>query len=164
MNAPLTSPVCIVGVGSPFGDDQLGWQVLALLQSQLPQFNYSKCYVPSRELLPILRDFPQVVIIDALHTADSEHDKYQIGTILHWQGLEAIRHAPASLSSHGLDVVNTVLLAAQLGWQPKQLYFYGIEIDISTCHPAALNSPLTPMVSSAITALIEELNTLLQNL
>ncbi len=164
MKTVSISNTCIVGVGSAFGDDQLGWQVLELLQAQQPQYHYVKCDVPSRELLPILRDFTQVVIIDALHTADIEHDKHQIGTIFHWQGIEAIRHAPVSLSSHGLDVVNTVLLAAQLGWQPPKLYFYGIEIDISTCHPAALHSPLTPAVSNAIAALIEELNALLQTL
>ncbi|EIJ44022.1 hydrogenase maturation protease [Beggiatoa alba B18LD] len=158
MQAEHTARVCVVGVGSPFGDDQLGWFVVERLEQIAPSLaDYVQCSAPSRELLPILRDREHVIIVDALHS-----EALSIGTCREWQGVDAICQLPNHLSSHGFDVANTVQLAKQLGWQPRYLRFYGIDIDINTCQPTALHAPLSPPVAQAMELLIEALHTDLQ--
>ncbi|HPE79039.1 MAG TPA: hydrogenase maturation protease [Gammaproteobacteria bacterium] len=113
----------IIGLGSPFGDDQVGWRVIELLQDRLdPQVDLVALDRPGAALINWMAGVRRLVIVDALvsghapgHTArltDSDLDALAGGT-----------------SSHQLDLAQTLALAGALDCLPEQVEIYGIEID-----------------------------------
>lgn len=99
----------IAGIGSPHGADRLGWAVIEALQERtLPgETRLLACRLPS-ELTPLLLEVPRAIVIDAMLGAGPA------GT-LHELSLADLPQSTLRLSSHGLGLVDAVLLAAVLG-------------------------------------------------
>ena len=119
----------ILGIGSPFGDDQLGWEVIKLLQQKtslhplIPnqlQLNYYDR--PGLYLLELMQDAHCVFLIDAIKTGA------KIGTI-HCFENQAIEQIKTTLSSHSLGVASAMLMGRALQTLPNHVILYGIEID-----------------------------------
>ena len=115
--------VRVIGLGSPFGDDRIGWQVVALLvEDSLPAgADAVSCENPGRDLLPLLDGMPHVILVDALRGAGRP------GEILRCTR-DDLAKAPDRWSSHGLGVVDMLDLAASLGCLPARLEIIGIEV------------------------------------
>ncbi len=114
----------IVGVGSPFGDDTLGWQVLdALPEGELRRpgwdLRLAKADRPGTALLDLLAASDSAVLIDALLTDEPP------GTVrLLEPGELALLGAP--YSSHALGVAEVLALGERLDMLPPELWIIGI--------------------------------------
>jgi hydrogenase maturation protease len=121
----------IVGLGSPHGDDQLGWFAVDRLRARLPEGVAADKVRDGLELLERLGGQDSAVIIDAAAPAG------QPGTIRSfvWPSPELAQCAP--WSTHGLGLVDALRLAETLGRLPRRVSIYTIE--------ARDTSPLAPL-------------------
>ncbi len=135
----------VLGIGSPFGDDQLGWEVVKLLQKciDLNQFASNQlqlicCDRPGMYLLELMRDANAVFLIDAIKTGAA------CGTVHRFknQEIEAISNP---LSSHTLGVAEAMKMGRALDELPPNVILYGIEID-DIHHQSSLSEPLIKTV------------------
>lgn len=143
------SDVSVIGIGSPFGNDTIGWQVIHTLRRQHTpsavqpdQLELIETDRPGINLIQMLQGKRFVILIDALLNAQRHGeviclDKAQI--------IESQKY----LSSHSLDVASAITLGDKLGVLPKKLSIMGIAID------PKLNDPIP---DSAIHALAELVN------
>ena len=99
----------IVGLGSPHGDDQLGWVAIDRLRPRLPAGISAQKVRGGLELIECLEGHDAAVVIDAASPAGRP------GTIrsFTWPCPE-LAHC-ALLSSHGLGLVEAIQLAEALG-------------------------------------------------
>jgi hydrogenase maturation protease len=130
------SPVRVLGIGSPSGDDQAGWLTVdALLAGAMPcggEVMIEKLDRPGASLIPRLEDASWVILIDAMQSNG------QPGQVRHF-GEEDWPDYRQGLSSHGFGVLEALSLARELGSLPPRLDLYGIEIgsDLPGAPPAA---------------------------
>ncbi len=118
----------VLGIGSPFGDDQLGWEVIKLLQASQPLHHYiphklelSHCDRPGLYLLELMRDARCVFLIDAIKTGS------KIGTI-HCFKNETIEGVGSALSTHSIGMAEAMQMGRALQTLPKTVLLYGLEI------------------------------------
>ena len=125
----LMSELRVLGIGSPFGDDQLGWNVVQLLQQcpELTQFIPDRlqlicCDRPGMYLLELMRDANTVFLIDAVKTGAA------VGTLHRFENQE-IETISNRLSSHALGVADAIKMGRVLHELPPKVIMYGLEID-----------------------------------
>lgn len=132
--------ISIVGIGSPFGDDRVGWEVIKLLEkNENIQKNHSNIHLSCCERLGIdlfeqTQDANQIILIDAVKTGAA------IGTC-HQFHLNEIEQLYSSISTHGLGIGYFVKLMRELQSVPPNIILYGIEIDKIT-HQQNLSLPV----------------------
>lgn len=145
----MTDRLHIIGVGSPFGDDRLGWVAAEQLRDFLhlnagpERIVVSILDRPGAMLLAQWKETDEVIVIDAMRSRSAP------GT---WRRLAVDDLAlsyPAT--SHGFGVASALELARELGNLPRRLCVYGIEIDASWPGPG-----LSPAVAAAMPALVRE--------
>jgi hydrogenase maturation protease len=119
----------VLGIGSPFGDDQLGWEVVKLLQQRPTLLAFTSnqlqllyCDRPGMHLLELMRDAQTVFLIDAVKTGAP------IGSLHRFQNNE-IKAVRTSLSTHGLGVAEAIEMGETLHLLPPNLILYGVEIE-----------------------------------
>lgn len=117
MNATL-----IAGIGSPHGADRLGWAVIeALCAETLPvPVNLVACSLPT-ELTPLLLEAPRAIVIDALLGSGPAGTIHQLRTA-------DLPQAALRLSSHGVGLVDAVLLASVLGMPADRLCVLALDV------------------------------------
>lgn len=127
------SELHVLGLGSPFDDDQLGWDVVKLLQQcpKLSRFTPSQlhleyCDRPGMHLLELMRPAKTVFLIDALKTGAA------IGTLHCFQNDE-IESIGDTLSTHALGIGEVMKVGGVLQLLPQQIVLYGIEIGDIHC-------------------------------
>ncbi len=128
----------VLGVGSPHGDDAVGWHVVEMLRRR-PGLSAQLATVEPPQLLDHLRGCRRLIVIDACRGNQPP------GTVLRltWPaGLLPSRRRP---SSHGLEVGDALALAETLGWLPPQVVVFAVEV--SRCEPG---EELTPEVRQAL--------------
>ncbi len=130
------TPIRIIGIGSPFGADQMGWIITQHLQKSglLAEFpagliSVSQCDRPGAMLLQEMVGAQLVLLIDAM-TGERPP-----GSLQCFQGRELIDSAPL-LSSHAFDVSSALALGDALGQLPDRLYMLGISIGPADDFPA----------------------------
>lgn len=118
------SRVRILGIGSPSSDDQAGWLTVDALAAcgvcADHELAIEKLDRPGANLISLL-DADWVILVDAMQSGG------QPGRI---RGFDR-EDWPAyheGLSSHGLGVLDALLLARELGSLPSRVDLYGIEI------------------------------------
>jgi hydrogenase maturation protease len=120
----------VIGIGSPFGDDRLGWVAIDLLkQQQIAQKCHQhlileSCDRPGAQLIEIMRGIDSVILIDAVKS-----NKVPIGTLHCLKNDEIFTVNDGCLSSHAFGVGQALQLASVLGDLPQSVIFYGLEID-----------------------------------
>ena len=119
------SRLCILGIGSPSGDDQAGWMVVDALRARGVQTGreivIDKLDRPGAALLTLIEQADRAILIDAMQ------GNGQPGTIRRFdqQNWPAYR---GGLSSHGFGVLDALMLGRELGSLPPRVDLYGIEI------------------------------------
>ncbi|WML92067.1 hydrogenase maturation protease [Thiothrix lacustris] len=120
----------IIGIGSPFGEDQAGWDAVdalageAWVQARLAAGTLvlEKLDRPGMALLDHLRGHAHVILIDAVLSA--EHCP---GT---WLALprEELALLAFPASSHGIGVAEALAMGETLGMLPEKLEIWGIVV------------------------------------
>lgn len=123
------SQLRIFGIGSPFGDDQVGMLVANILRENLCLNGYSNLQLeviaqdrPGVRLLDLMQGAKIVFIIDAIKTGAP------LGTIHCYRNHE-INCVKNNISSHSLNLGEVYSLGKILNQIPETLVLYGIEID-----------------------------------
>lgn len=123
-----TPPLRIIGIGSPFGDDTLGFQAIERLEQERdllpPDTELLAMDRPGSTLIPLLEKSHTVVIIDAMQSGQPA------GTVQRLEPDDLIREKNMP-SSHNLGVAESLALAKVLGVMPERLLVYGIEMGES---------------------------------
>jgi hydrogenase maturation protease len=110
----------IIGVGSPFGMDQVGWLAIDHLQScQFDNCELIKLDRPGSGLLSYLQDVDQVVVIDALISNGQAGDVKLLKQ-------DELAQSQELTSCHGFGVAEALALADQLGELPQRISLLGI--------------------------------------
>ncbi len=119
------SRVQVLGVGSPWGDDQAGWLTIdALLARGVRPGDgifIEKLDRPGARLIPLLENASWVILIDAMQSGDRP-GRIRRFDQQDWPGYRQ------GLSSHGFGVLDTLSLAQAMACLPARLDLYGIEI------------------------------------
>ncbi|ASG67001.1 hypothetical protein CDV26_00120 [Francisella halioticida] len=116
----------ILGIGSPFADDQFGWFVADKLSGIVKEKNIQNIIVesadrPGLNLLTYLNsDYNKVILIDAVYAkvAPGTEFYFKAKDILSFNGF---------LSSHSLGVAQSLALADAIGMDISNVEFYGVE-------------------------------------
>ncbi len=121
--------VAVIGIGSPFGEDQLGWQVVRYLRkrSEHKGKSHVKFLVedrPGLALLEKMKGYHQVVLVDAVLSEKGEE-----GAVHHIDQQQLISLSQNSLSSHAAGVAEAVALGAILNELPEQLDLVGVDVS-----------------------------------
>lgn len=113
----------IIGLGSPYGDDQAGWDVITRIGDGLPpQVEAIALDRPGAALINWIRDCRRVVLIDAVL------DPTRVGQFSVLDEGQRTRSQRA-FSSHSLELDETLQLAATLNASPERIDIYGIFIS-----------------------------------
>lgn len=122
----------IIGVGSPMGDDDIGWRVidaLSVAEWLQPWMGRGVELIsldrPGVALLEELGGAEQVVVIDAMVSGREP------GTVAYFKWPFSIEEA-GLLSSHGFGVGEALSLGRVLGTLPPILWVWGVEIQAAT--------------------------------
>lgn len=112
----------VIGIGSPFGADRLGWIVIDALRTYpaLAHITLLQCHQPG-ELANLLAGCQHAILIDALIAS------HPPGTLLRL-GLADLPSAGFGISSHGFGVNEAMQLADVLGNLPPTLIVLGLEV------------------------------------
>ena len=117
----------VIGIGSPFADDNAGWCVVETLIASRSAAAYdghvviTACASPASELLGLLMQTDIAIVVDALCYSGAP------GTIYRMSDIILPFSATKFLSSHGLDLQTMQELAGTLGQSPRIMILYGIE-------------------------------------
>lgn len=133
----------MIGIGSPYGDDQAGWRVAEYLR-QLPEAAGIEVLIrdrPGSRLLEDLEYCASAILVDAIHS------DAPAGT-LHCLTIDSLAEVSSITSSHGFGLVETLSLGEALGILPSRLLIYGVEIE--PAQTILLEAPLTPAVAAAV--------------
>jgi len=123
----------VIGIGSPFGEDKLGWDIVDLLIQDTSRIWNSDRELtfhildrPGPLLLEHLKNTDKVILVDAIHNTRHTHNLIRIG-------IDQLDQAGTLISSHGLGIKESLLLAKTLGQLPETIIL-GIEasIDMTT--------------------------------
>lgn len=151
----------VLAVGSPFGDDRLGWEVLAALRRDSGFAAWEACGLVSAEaldrpgagLVHRIAGAHRVVLIDAVRSGAAP------GT-MHRLDAGAIERHVTPASSHAIGLGDALALTRALGQEPARLVLFGVEIgdgagsDLSNPVRAAMPR----VVRTVIRHLAEELD------
>lgn len=123
------STIKVIGIGSPFSNDSLGWQVINELKQQdrqhpiwPEQVELIETDRPGINLIQMLQDTQFVILIDAIH------DESRHGEVIRLEKNQ-LSHSLNSISSHNLDVASAIALAEKLKLLPKMLVIIGLGVN-----------------------------------
>lgn len=147
----------VLGVGSPFGDDQLGLLAAQLLQKK-NRFSDNNlqiltCDRPGIKLLDLMQGADAVFIIDAVMTGAPS------GTI-HRLSIDELTHLPKPLSSHGIGLIEALDIGKALNELPEQLILYGVEIE-NIDEPFRITKTSQKSIKQIVTMLEQDIKRLL---
>jgi hydrogenase maturation protease len=113
----------VAGIGSPFGADQLGWQVIETLESDpgiLDCCDLLKLDRPGADLVAIIQRYARVILVDAVQSDQPRGTCVQLDS-------GQISQQASGLSSHNFGVAEAIALAAAMGQLPRELVLFGLD-------------------------------------
>ncbi|MCY2977802.1 MAG: hypothetical protein NTU79_03950 [Planctomycetota bacterium] len=161
-------PTLVVGIGSPHGDDQAGWEVIKQLSDRFTgEFTFRKASVP-HDILDWLHSELNLHIVDASldsepgvrrHAIHQQPDQtLQINQLQPWSADFAEMTFPdvRSSSSHQLDLLSVLKLASTLGKLPNQFTLWTVSIELS-CKNDGMGTGTASRVSECARRIANEL-------
>lgn len=111
----------VIGIGSPFGADQLGWLALeALEEAAISDLELVRLDRPGSGLLRYFEGVGKILLIDAVE-AGLEPGEIKL------LDRNDLAQSPCLTSSHGFGVAEALALAGALETLPAELWVAGIE-------------------------------------
>lgn len=121
----------VIGIGSPFGADQLGWIVVDEIASsfikchiQPTNITFEKADRPGIRLLDMMKGMRTVILIDAID------NKLSAGKIIKLEKSQILT-SNQNLSSHHIGIAETLCLGARLDELPANIHLFGICVDVT---------------------------------
>jgi len=150
MGATMTflSDILIVGIGSDFGDDQVGIIIAEKLSEQLPTCATLKLRSPLA-VLDHLSNSKQLHIVDACRGGG------QPGTITRHDWPIADGTEIRFSGTHDFGLLATLHLAEGMGLLPPKVTIWGIEIEDQDFREG-FSQPLTPAVAKGAELLVDQ--------
>lgn len=114
----------VIGIGNPYrSDDGIGAYVIDQFQDyEYDDIEFIKMNPDGYQLLEIWENRECVILIDAAKSGKA------IGTIIHFDALkESVPRNISPVSSHSINLAETITLAQTLNQLPGQLLVYAIE-------------------------------------
>lgn len=118
--------ITVIGIGSPHGADQTGWEVIECLkqehtlQTLFPErITLISCDRPGTILLDYLKDADLAVLVDAIEGGTAGNRRRLTK--------DEILIAPSSISSHVVGVAEALALGDKLDILPEQIVLFGLE-------------------------------------
>lgn len=112
----------VIGLGSPFGDDRVGWRVVELLHGRLPsEIDLVALDRPGAALINWLEGVDHLILIDAVCSGAMPGSLVRINPA-------QLETSGGRLSSHDLALSETFRLASSLGCLPLRTDIYGVEL------------------------------------
>lgn len=141
----------LVGIGSPFGDDRVGWEIARrveeLASGELATGELAvRCARAPAELLNWLEGVDRMEICDAVASGAA-------GSLHCWSWPSPEIELAPFRGSHDLGLPAVLALAAALGRLPREVRIWGIGIE----PPPAATDALSPPVAAVIPAAIERI-------
>jgi hydrogenase maturation protease len=132
----------LVGLGSPHGDDQIGWRIAESLTGVDNVDERVRTAATPADLLDWLEGIDRLIVIDACQNDGAP------GAIHRWRWPDApaIRHAT---SSHDLGLIEVLNIASRLGQLPALVEVFGIEIV-----QAGPGAPISPALENVLPRLV----------
>ena len=122
---PENTQVKVIGIGSPFGEDRLGWQVIEKLRREFVTADRPVSFLaldrPGPALIEHMKDARGIVLIDALSNT-GQPGRIQRLSLADIEELESNR-----LSTHAIGLADTLKLARALGIETR-LMLIGMEL------------------------------------
>lgn len=139
----------VIGVGSPFGDDRAGWEVVAALEAALRsaaapplrRVDIRACDRPGAALVHMLAGVQHAVIVDVALSPGSPAGNVR------WLGEHEIE-ARCPASSHGFGLAEALALARALGDAPSRVSV--LAISATHWEGDALSDPVREAVPVAV--------------
>lgn len=123
------SNVRIIGIGSPFGNDTIGWRVIDGLKNrhiistlQRERIDLITTDRPGMNLVQMLEGASFVILVDAI--VDKRHHGELIKA-----NVSHLLDAANPVSSHNLQIASALALANKLGSLPEKTILFGLGID-----------------------------------
>lgn len=154
--------ILILGIGSPLGDDRLGWLVAGKLREEIeinPLLKSQEILIeiadrPGLNLLNWLQaDYQKVLLIDMMKT-----NQNQPGNIYRLAANEIIGFS-GMLSSHSLGVSPSLALASALEIPIDHVEFWGIEGSKVTPDIETLTPGIAPAIDQVCNEIVNVLIT-----
>ena len=134
------SKIKVIGIGSPYGNDSIGWQVIENLKQQhtlstlLPErVELIETDRPGINLVQLWQGADFVILIDAIL---DRHNQGEVRCL----SKEELITAHHSVSTHELDVASAIALAEKLNVLPEKLLIIGLGIDDAQEDPVSEES------------------------
>lgn len=143
----------LVGIGSPFGDDRLGWLVVGEIERRGGSNAHTRRARAPADLLDWLEGIDRLVVCDACHGG---------GPAGSWRRFDwptTSLDDVAFSGTHDMSLAATLALAEQLGLLPKQTTIWGLTVErnspviVSVADDRgdpAIEWDLSPLVRSAL--------------
>jgi len=116
----LSKRTLIAGLGSPHGDDEIGWLVVDELRRLEPGWNIARLATPA-ELLDRLEDVNRLIVCDACQGSGP------VGSFHAWRWPSPELMLAHFAGTHDLGLVAALELAQVLGRLPPEVWVWGIE-------------------------------------
>ena len=124
--------VAIIGIGSPYENDELGWRAIDELQKNkniqvlkekgLTLFKLDR---PGITIADSLKSYEHVLIIDSIKPNQPDQPIHRAQSFICIDALQ-LDSTSSQLSSHELGVVESLTLLSTLDKMPKQLLIFGV--------------------------------------
>ncbi|REJ92470.1 MAG: hypothetical protein DWQ34_03430 [Planctomycetota bacterium] len=139
-----------VGIGSPHGDDRIGWMVADALVSRMPpEIEIRHAATPS-ELLDWLEGASRLIICDAcLFRRNTTQGDVQLHC---WEWPTPKVAVLRSADSHSFGLPQVLHLADRLGTLPSDVSVFGVE---GLCFDAF--AELSPEVATAVDSIVQRI-------
>ncbi|MDA8093213.1 MAG: hydrogenase maturation protease [Betaproteobacteria bacterium] len=114
----------VFGIGSPFGEDRVGWATARLLQAHfsLPGVCVEVLDRPGVELVGRMHGARAVWLLDAVRSGAV------LGALHRLEAADLPVTGTALRSTHGFGVADALALAQAIGGMPNEVIVWGIEI------------------------------------
>ena len=146
----LNGRIAVIGIGSPvMTDDSIGLRVSEEIQAMgMTDVDCSQEAIGGLELLPFMRGYSYVLIVDAIQTW-----QYEPGTVLIFDVADFESTVNNGMPAHDINIATAVGIGRQIdnSTMPKEIRFVAMEIkDMQT-----MSEDLTPEVAAKKQSMID---------
>ncbi len=151
------TPIRILGIGSPLGDDEAGWLVAKVLQQTLDlnKIAISMHDRPGANLIRLMQGADIVVLIDAILTGATPGNFYRL------EGNEILQALQNQTSTHGFGLAEALKLAQALGDAPACIVLWGMEIE-SADPVIGLSNAVRAAIPALVKAIEDDVKVILE--